>query len=111
MTSKKRWWVVPVVVLGVLQAWDSGVLRAGWPIQILVALAIAAPSLTLVLTSEYGLQAAAVAAAFVLLTIARVVAPVPLPTLHIIAFIPAVVLFFVKATPPPASSLGGRSSG
>ena len=110
MISRNRWWVVPVVVLGVLQAWDSGVLRAGWPIQILVALAIAAPPLAFVVTSEYGLQAAAIAAAFVLLTIARVIAPVPLPTLHLIAFIPAVVLFFMKATPSPTSSLGGRSS-
>ena len=109
MTRKKGAWVLAVV--GALQAWDSGVLGAGWPIQIVVALAIAVPALTIVLTPEYGLQATAIAAAFVLLTIARVMSSVPLPTLHLIAFIPAVVVFFSKVTAAPASTLGGRSSG
>jgi len=111
MIGKKRWLMVPVVVAGALQAWDSGVLGAGWLIQVLVALAIAAPPLAMILTPHYGAHAAAVAASFVLLTIARVMSPVSLPTLHIIAFIPAVVLFFTKVTEAPASSLGGRSSG
>lgn len=102
MTRTKGWWAVPVVVLGVLQAWDSGVLRAGGTIQILVALAIAAPPLAMVLASEYGLQAMAIAGAFVLLTVARVMSPVSLPTLHLIAFIPAVVVFLTKATAAPA---------
>lgn len=104
MTRKKKWWAVPVVVLGVLQALDSGVLRAGGTVQLLVALAIAAPPLAMVLTSEYGRHAMAIAAAFALLTIARAMSPVSLPTLHLIAFIPAVVVFFTKATAVPAPS-------
>jgi hypothetical protein len=39
-----------------------------------------------------------VAASFILLTIARVISPIPLPTLHIIAFIPAILIFLTKTT-------------
>ena len=86
------------VVMGLLQAWDSGVLAAGPAIQLLVAVSILIPVIAWFASSSYGVHAAAVAAAFVLLTIARIAAPVPLPTLHMIAFIPAIVIFFSRAT-------------
>ena len=98
---RNRWiWCAITVVMGALQAWDSGVLRAPAAIQALVALAIAVPAVTVVATAEYGWQALSVVAAFVLLTIARVAAPVSLPTLHIIAFVPAVLIFFSHAVQP-----------
>jgi hypothetical protein len=67
-------------------------------IQALVALAIVTPPVVLLLTKEYGVQALSVAASFILLTIARVISPIPLPTLHIIAFIPAILIFLTKTT-------------
>ena len=102
-----RWlWAGICLVLGGLQAWDSGVLRAAAGIQVLVAIALRLPVLTLLMTERYELRAGAVAAAFVLLTIGRVVSSVPLPTLHIVAFIPAVLIFFSKVvtdrTPRPS---------
>lgn len=98
MSIRNRWWAVLIVVLGALQAWDSGVLRVPVVIQALVALAIATPPVVLLLTNEYGVQALSVAACFILLTIARVISPDPLPTLHIIAFIPAILIFLTKTT-------------
>ena len=95
MTNKWLWAGI-CVVLGGLQAWDSGVLRADATIQALVATALLLPVAALLMTERYELRAGAVAAAFVLLTIGRVVSSVPLPTLHIVAFIPAVVIFFSK---------------
>ena len=92
MTDKKFIWAGIVAVVGALQAWDSGVLRSTPVVQALVALAIVAPVAVLALTREAGTQAVAIAAAFVLLTVARVLAPAPLPTLHLIAFVPAVIL-------------------
>jgi hypothetical protein len=98
MSIRNRWWAALIVVLGALQAWDSGVLRAPAMIQALVALAIVTPPAVLLLTNAYGVQALSVAASFILLTIARVISPVPLPTLHIIAFIPAILIFLTKTT-------------
>jgi hypothetical protein len=69
-------------------------LQAPGAIQALILLAIAIPACTVVMTSSYSKQALSVAAAFALLTIARIASPIPLPTLHIVAFIPAVLIFF-----------------
>jgi hypothetical protein len=92
-----KWIVVTLCLgLGMLQAWDSGVLGAGTGIQLLVGVAIALPIVALLATDSYGVHALAVVAAFVLLTVARVTSPVSLPTLHIVAFIPAVLIFFSK---------------
>ena len=96
MGLNKWTWAVICVVLGGLQAWDSGVLRAEGTIQALVAIAIVLPVAALLSTASYGVRAAAVAGAFVLLTVARMASSVPLPTLHIVAFVPAVLIFFSK---------------
>lgn len=94
--ANKWLWAGICLVLGAGQAWDSGVLRAAAGIQVLVAIALLVPVAALLMTERYDLRAASVAAAFALLTIARVVSSVPLPTLHIVAFIPAVLIFFSK---------------
>jgi hypothetical protein len=93
MLRNKWLWASICVVIGGLQAWDSGTLGAPGIIQGIVALAIALPAFAVIATSSYGIQALSVGAAFVLLTIARTMSPVSLPTLHIIAFIPAVLIF------------------
>ena len=90
-----RWVLAAIcVTMGALQAWDSGVFGAAAGIQALVVVAIVLPVVALLATDSYGLRALAVAGAFVLLTLARVTSSVPLPTLHIVAFIPAVLIFF-----------------
>jgi hypothetical protein len=97
-------WMVVVVVAGTLQAWDSGVLRSTTFVQALVALAIVTPAATLALTRQFGTQAAAVAAAFVLLTVARAIAPASLPTLHLIAFVPALIILMGRTVRQSASA-------
>ena len=91
-------WVIAAVTVGMgsAQAWDSGALQAPLWTQALIGLAIAAPTVAVLVTDHFGWHAAAVATAFVLLTIARVWAPVPLPTLGLVAFIPAMIIFLSK---------------
>ena len=99
-----RWvWAGICVVIGALQAWDSGVLTAPAGIQAIVALAIAVPAATVVMTPNYGRQAVSIAAAFALLTVARMASPIALPTLHIVAFVPAVLVFFSHLVRGPAT--------
>lgn len=94
------------LAMGGLQAWDSGIGRAEGIMQGLVVVAILLPVIALLLTERYGIRAAAVAAAFVLLTAVRAMSSVPLPTLHIVAFIPGVLIFFSKVV----SAQDGRRS-
>ena len=105
-------WTLAVICagMGALQAWDSGVLGASPVIQALVAAAIVLPVVALLSTNRYGVQALSVATAFVVLTIARLVSAVPLPTLYIVAFVPAVVIFFSKTIPsrPELRASGGQ---
>jgi hypothetical protein len=104
-----RWVIIAIsVVMGALQAWDSGVLGAGTVVQLLVGTAIALPVVALLATNSYGMHALAVAGAFVLLTIARVLSPVSLPTLVLVAFIPAVLIFFSQVAQVNAASRAPR---
>ena len=90
-----RWaWAAIGLAIGALQAWDSGVLGATASIQALVGVALLLPAAAFLATESYGIRALAVAAAFALLTVARLTSSIPLPTLHIVAFIPAVLIFF-----------------
>ena len=75
-------WATVAAVGGALQAWDSGVLASTPAVQIAVALA------------------------FALLTVARLIAPGPLPTLHLIAFIPTLIVLFVRTDRVADSSAG-----
>jgi hypothetical protein len=102
MIRNRMWWACGLVILGCLQAWDSGVLRAGGAVQVLVALAIVVPPFALARSTHYGVQAAAVFVSFVLLTAARIVAPMPLNTLHLIAFMAALLIFGSKVLRPAA---------
>ena len=90
-----KWLLVTICLgMGLAQAWDSGVLGTPIWIQALVAGAIVLPVAALLSTESYGVRALAVAGAFVLLTVARIASPISLPTLHFVAFIPAVVIFY-----------------
>lgn len=95
-------WTTIMVAVGLLQGWDSGVLRSTIGVQTLVVLAIAAPAAAVALMKNHAAQAAMVAAAFVLLTVARMAAPTPLPTLHLIAFVPALIILLPLTRRPSA---------
>ena len=101
-------WVVAAVAVGMggAQAWDSGALQAPLWTQALIGLAIAAPAIAVLVSDHFGWHAAAVATAFVLLTVARMTAPVPLPTLGLVAFFPAMIIFLSKTIEEGRRSLG-----
>jgi hypothetical protein len=103
--TRNRWLGLSIALpMGLLQAWDSRVLDAGPLVMALVAAAIACPVLALVFTSHTGVYAAAEAVAIVLLLAAKVVTPVPLPALGVVAVITALGLFLgaraESSTPP-----------
>ena len=105
---QNRFWLASAcLVVGVLQAWDSGVLGAAPWIQVLVAAAVVPPPLVWGTRMPFGAQAFAVAAAFVLLTIARLGSAVPLPTLHLAAFPPAVLVFVLRGLELRAGGVEG----
>lgn len=99
-------WATVAAVGGALQAWDSGVLASTPAVQIAVVLAIALPAAGLLLRASSGWLLSSVAAAFALLTVARLIAPGPLPTLHLIAFIPTLIVLFVRTDRVANSSAG-----
>jgi hypothetical protein len=92
-----RWlWTVLLIAASALQAWDSGVLGADAFVQAVVAVAILIAPLAWGARARYEVQVGAVALAFVLLTVARMVSPVTLPELHLAAFIPAVLILVLR---------------
>jgi hypothetical protein len=94
MTNRLLWSVLTVVVGG-LQALDSGALRAGLEAQALIALGMAAPALALALTERWNVWLTSLIAGAALLTWARVISPVSLNALHIGAMVPAMYILFV----------------
>jgi hypothetical protein len=66
-------------------------------VQALVVGAILTPAVALVRSSHDGVLAAAVAVALVLLTVARMISPVSLNTLHLIAVMAALLVFGTRA--------------
>ena len=79
-----------VIVLGNLQAWDSGVHQAGLWIVLLVSLGTTIPALALLLPLQRPSLLAAFGISLLLLTAARFTAPVPLSGIYLI-LVPAVM--------------------
>jgi hypothetical protein len=79
-----------IFVLGSLQAWDSDVPAAGLWIVSLVSLAIALPPVALLVPLEQRYFVGAFVLSFVLLILARLISPIPLPGLFIV-LVPAVM--------------------
>ena len=79
-----------IIVLGNLQAWDSNVDSAGLWIVLLVSIAIALPAVTLLMPLKQAYLISAFAVSLILLVIARITSPIPLPGLFII-LVPAVM--------------------
>lgn len=96
MRQNKTPWVVGSLLIGFLQSWDSGALQAGPLAQTLIAAGVLAPALAIAASEHVGVRLAALVAAAILLTWARMVAPVSLNTLHIALFVPAMFILFVS---------------
>jgi hypothetical protein len=72
------------LVIGNLQAWDSGVHEAGLLIVFLVSLAIALPAVALLLPLKPVHFIGSFVLALVLLAAARLISPIPLPGLFLV---------------------------
>jgi hypothetical protein len=83
-----------IFVLGSLQAWDSNVPEAGLLIVLLVSLAIPLTPIALLLPVKQSFVAAALALAFLLLLMARLISPISLPGLFLVLVPAATGLIF-----------------
>ena len=88
---------VIIFVMGNLQAWDSGVPEAGLLIVFLVSLALALPPVALLVQLEQTYFLGAFALSFILVIVARLISPVPLPGLFIV-LVPAVMALIFTGT-------------
>ncbi len=79
-----------IFVLGSLQSWDSDVPAAGGLIVLLVSLAIAIPPIALLLPLKLPVFLGAFVLSLIILIVARVVSPTPLPGLFLV-LVPAVM--------------------
>jgi len=95
MVQNRLLWALLTVVVGGLQALDSGALRAGSGAQALIVLGIAAPALALALTAKWEVWLIALIVGAGLLVWARVISLVSLNALHIGMMVPAMYIFFV----------------
>ena len=90
MYRTRTFWAVLSGVGGLLQAWDSGAFAAGSLVAVLALAGIAIVSAAIAVTTNQTARLMALVAGFVLLTLARVVAPFSLNTLHLALFVPAI---------------------
>ena len=109
MLQSRRFWVVASAVLGLLQAWDSGTLGAGASAQALIAAGLAVPIVSIALAADQRAKIAALILGAVLLAWARMIAPVPLNTLHLGLFVPAIYILFVSGISRKVVPNGGRA--
>jgi hypothetical protein len=92
MLRIRSFWAVLSVMVGLLQAWDSGAFGAGALVLGLTVIGIAIVALAIAATTNQTIRFVALASGFVLLTLARIVAPFPLNTLHLSLFVPAIYM-------------------
>jgi hypothetical protein len=88
-------WAVMSIVMGGLQAWDSGVLAAGGSAQMLAGAGVLLPALALVASNRWDVWVVCLIVGAILLVWARWVSPVSLNTIHLGLFVPAIYVFFV----------------
>ena len=96
MMQNRMVWVLLTVLVGALQALDSGALRAGSGAQALIVLGIASPAVALALTGRWAVWVTALVVGAGLFVWARVISPVSLNTLHIAMLVPAMYVLFVS---------------
>jgi hypothetical protein len=94
--QNRVFWMLASLAVGVLQAWDSGVLWAGAGAQTLTAIGLLAPIVAIGVTEDFRIRIVALASGALLLVWARAIAAVPLNTLHLALFVPALYILFVS---------------
>ena len=95
MMHNQMLWAVLSIVLGALQAWDSGVLGAGTGAQLLTAAGVLLPAVALVVSARWDVWLVALIASAILLAWARFISPVSLNALHVALIVPAMYILFV----------------
>ncbi|RPJ24485.1 MAG: hypothetical protein EHM33_17725 [Chloroflexi bacterium] len=93
-TALRALLAILIFVLGSLQAWDSDVPEAGLLIVLLVSLAIPLPPVALLVLIKQQYLVGALVLSFILLALARLISPIPLPGLFIILVPAAMGLIF-----------------
>lgn len=93
------------LVIGIGQALDSGIRHSSPASIALVAIALSGVAAALWWSSRTQRHLIAIALGLVLLVVARVVSPVPLPTLALAGWFPAVLIFFLVARSKATASL------
>jgi hypothetical protein len=83
------------LLIGLLQAWDSGALQAGPAAQFLIVVGVLLPVAAIAATVGQGVRIAALVCAALMLVWARVISPVSLNTLHLALFAPALYILLV----------------
>ena len=83
------------LLVGVLQAWDSGALQAGSAAQVLIVVGILMPVIAIATPVGQGVRIGALVCAALILVWARMIAPVSLNTLHLALFPAALYILFV----------------
>jgi hypothetical protein len=83
------------LALGMLQAWDSGILQAGSTAALLVTSGILLPAAALAVTASWSAWLTALVAGALLLIAGRIVSPVSLNAVHVGLMVPAMYIFFV----------------
>jgi hypothetical protein len=92
LVANRMLWAGGALAIGFLQAWDSNAFVAGgFPLALIVAGILLPPAA--IAASSDRLAFAALIAGAVLLTWARMISPVPMNTLHLALFLPALYTF------------------
>ena len=95
MTHNRTFWAVLSMVVGGLQAWDSGVLTAGRSVQMLVGAGLLLSALSLVASDRWDVWTICLVIGAILLAWARWISPVTLNAVHLGLFVPAIYVLFV----------------
>jgi hypothetical protein len=96
MIHNRMVWAAMSIVMGGLQAWDSGVLQAGPAAGTLVALGMIVPAAALAATANWTAWVSALVFGAVLLAAGRMMSPVSLNAVHIGLMVPAIYVVFVS---------------
>jgi hypothetical protein len=99
MVSRRTVAVLILIVMGTLQLWDSRGFSAGPSAIAIATIAVLLPVLTLMFVERMDVRMGAVLACAVLLLVAKLFAPHPLPAIGVIAVIAAAANWLVAAKP------------
>ena len=88
-------WAALSLAVGMLQAWDSGILQAGSTAALLVVVGVLLPAAALVVTTNWTAWLAGLCAGALRLVAGRLLSPVPLNAVHVGLMVPAIYVLFV----------------